>query len=56
MASRIILSLRNADNREGAERVPESLALSSLGTMEFASEASEATKVASNWSRTEVQA
>jgi len=56
MASRIVLSLRYTDNCEGAEWLPESLALSSLGTMQFASEAPEATKVASGWSRIEAQA
>jgi len=37
MASRIILSLQNADSLEGTERIPESFGMEGLGTMQFAS-------------------
>ncbi|EIW81607.1 hypothetical protein CONPUDRAFT_165706 [Coniophora puteana RWD-64-598 SS2] len=43
MASRIILSLRNADSLEETERIPESFGMSGIRTMQFASSAEDDT-------------
>ncbi|EIW81616.1 hypothetical protein CONPUDRAFT_165712 [Coniophora puteana RWD-64-598 SS2] len=47
MASRIVLSLRNADSLTGVDRLPESVANISVGPIQFASPPEEATGVVS---------